>query len=222
MIFPDIGFMIVNGKDSLGFSIECQADKTHDGTQDEFLYIDKFTGTACALLWKNTAAFSTTYIKELVASLQNKQVKEVDNMNEEQMKTLLESILGGLKDEFNAKVDEIKSSVEEKVSTLESKVETVVSEVKAEVDKANGSVEALAEGFAETKETIKAMSEKQISASVEPAPVVPAPAVVPAGAAIVANSDVTPPSDDKKQKIAEINASNMTMVEKIKAINALK
>ena len=214
-LFPDISFMTVNAKDSLGFSIECYPDKTHESPEDGFMYIDEFTGLGCAMLFKNTAAFSGTYIRELVASLNKPKVKVEDNMNEEQMKALL----AGLLDNFKT---ELKASVE----SMESKVDTMITEVKAEVDKANKQVEDLAVSLAETKEELKATKVEPViepvvvaaAAVVQP----PAPAVLAAGQVVVPNGDFAKPEDDFEKKLQEINASTMTPLDKCKAITRLR
>jgi len=211
-LFPDISFMTINAKDSLGFSIECTADKTHDGAEDDFLYVDEFTGLGCAMLFKNTAAFSGTYIRELVASLQKKPNKKVeDNMNEEQMKALLDTLLASVE----TKLEAVQSSVEQKV-------DTIVSEVKAEVDKANTEIAALATSLAETKEKINASAAITVEpavvvASVDPS-TVPTPTVITAGQVVVPNSDLEGQKKDKKTRLAEVWASDKTMLEKQKEI----
>ena len=55
------------------------------------------------------------------------------------------------------------------------------------------------------------------------APVVepPAPTVISAGQTVVPNKDISENNDDIKAKVLEINASNMNMVEKLKAISRL-
>jgi hypothetical protein len=207
-LFPDIAFMAINGQAALGFSIECNANKTHDGIDDGYLYIDDFTGLGTAMLWKNTAAFEGTYIRELVA---NKQ-KDGNEMTEEQMKALLDAMMI----EVKASVAEVKSSVE-----------TMVTEVKAEVDKANTQVEALAVGLVETREEIKAsivVAEPVVEPVVVEAAVVPvvAPTVLAAGQTVVPNGNITQTADEKALKIKEINASTMNPLEKAKAITKLK
>lgn len=206
-LFPDISFMTINAKDSLGFSIECTADKTHDGTEDGFMYIDEFTGLGCAMLFKNTAAFSGTYIRELVASLNKPTEKVEDNMNEEQMKALL----AGLLDNFKT---ELKASVE----SMESKVDTMVTEVKAEVEKANGEIATLAVSLAETKEELKASKPVVVAAAAEPVVEPPAPAVLAAGQTVVGNGDLAGEPKTKKQKIAEVWVSDKSMQEKMREV----
>lgn len=211
-LFPDIAFMTVNGQAALGFSIECNADKTHNGVDDGFLYIDEFTGLGTAMLWKNTAAFGGTYIRELIANKTKETEKHMEFTKEE-----LQSMIEAMVTKFEASVADVKSSVE-----------TMVTEVKAEVDKANTQVEALAVGLVETREEIKAskvvaepiVEPVVVQASVEP--VVVAPTVLAAGQVVVPNANITQTADDKAQKIAVINASAMSPLEKVKAITKLK
>ena len=218
--FPDVAFMINNAVDALGFSIELNVNASQE-SEDTITATD-ITFTGAATLWKKCAAYESTEFRQLVAS--RLKAKGIDNdMNEEQMKALLGEMLNGIKAELNS---------------VKENMESVVSEVKAEVDKANSQVEQLALGLLETKEAIKAQqepaapTEKQevtpVSAEVEPivdpvAPVVepPAPTVISAGQTVVPNKDISENNDDVKAKVLEINASNMNMVEKLKAISRL-
>jgi predicted RNA-binding Zn ribbon-like protein len=161
------------------------------------------------MLFKNTAAFSGTYISELVASLSKSTEKVEDNMNEEQMKALL----AGLLDSFKT---ELKASVE----TMESKVDAMSTEVKAEVEKANGEIATLAVSLAETKEELKASKEAPVvvAAAAEPVVQPPSPAVLAAGQTVVGNGDLGDQPKTKKQKIAEVWASEKSMQDKMKDI----
>ncbi len=138
--FPDIAFMIVNGKESMGFSVECYINDTHDGEDDGFLYVDDLTFVGCAMLWKNTAAFSGTYIRELVA-----QRKDDVGMTKEEIQGLFSEALV----EFGKVVD------------------TKVSEVVAKFEKVNTDIEALACGLAETKDILKSQTEVVTNETIE-------------------------------------------------------
>jgi hypothetical protein len=170
-----------------------------------------FTG-ACTL-WKKCAAFESTEFRQLVAS-KFKTEKVEDNMNEEQMKTLL----AGLLDNFKTELAGVKESMD-----------TMVTEVKAEVDKANKQVEDLAVALAETKDEIKASKEPVapaeppvVQAAVEPKVEPPVPAVIAAGQTVVSNGDFEKQKVDIEKKRMEINASNMSPLDKCKAITKLR
>jgi hypothetical protein len=216
--FPDVAYLINNAVESLGFSIELNLNKYIE--DDTTLTATDVTFTGAAVLWKKCAAFESTEFKQLVAS-RNKQNKK-DDVNMEFSKEDMQALLGEFMNTINASIAEVKTSVEQKV-------ESVVAEVKAEVDKANGEIATLAVSLAETKEEIKATKSEPVvdpdpttvSASTEPAPVAPAPTVLAAGQSVVANSDFKQ-TEEYKQKVTEINASNMSMMEKLKAIGNLK
>jgi hypothetical protein len=198
--FPDVAFMVVNGKQSLGFSVELYADEVHDGEEDGFLYVDKFTGTGCAILWQNTCAFGSTRITELVAK------KETDSMDKEQIKAMV--------DEFAPSVAlAFAEAMGEKFAELALKFETT-----------NTQIEQLAMSIVE----LKASKEEQvvepvIEASSEPVvePVVDSEEVVALKAQIEElkaskepqrqtaqfASVVSKFADFGKDKVAEINAN---------------
>jgi hypothetical protein len=215
-IFPDISFMTINAKDSLGFSIECFPDETHDGADDGYLYIDKFTGLGAAMLFKNTAAFSGTYIKNLVASLQtNLNIKDDVNMTPDEMKQCMK--------------DAMSEMMQEMVDGMDTKVAASITEVNAEVVKVNAQVEALALNLVEVQAAIIASAViPVVEPVVEPivaavvAPVLPLIPVPTANQIIVANADLNPQVDDSEAKMNEINTSSMSMMEKCKAITKLK
>ena len=66
--YPEIADLIVCGMASLGFSIECYLTKEHDA--DGITVIDEFEGCGCAILWKSKAAFEDTFISQLAAARQ--------------------------------------------------------------------------------------------------------------------------------------------------------
>lgn len=223
MLFPDISFMAVNGKDSLGFSIEVLADQTHDDNDNGFLYIDEFTGTGCAMLWKNTAAFSGTYIRELVASLQNKKAKDDVNMNEEQMKVLLDGFVANIKAEVGESISKVNEEMgklalglaETQESLKAQAEEKKAAKLKAAEDKAK--VEEEAKLKAEQEKIKAAQKEAEEKAKFEAAK----PPVPGVGQFMMGNSDLKPTDADRQKKLDEIYASNMSTLEKCKAVSRL-
>lgn len=137
--FPDIAFMIVNGKSALGFSIEAMVNDYHDGESDGFLYIDDMTFVGCALLWQSTAAFGSTQLTQLVA-----QRKDGIKLSKEELQALFAEALV----QFSATVD--------------SKIESIT----AGFAKINEQIEQLAMGVVEVNSIVKAQKEEVISEEV--------------------------------------------------------
>ena len=84
--FPGVAFQAINAKDSLGFSVEMYCPDCEFGEDDDFVYIKQFTGTGCAMLFSECAAFGDTYIKELVA---RRMKGEESNMNKEELQVAI-------------------------------------------------------------------------------------------------------------------------------------
>lgn len=197
--FPDIGFMVYNGAEALGFSVECFTNESHENDeQDGYVYVDEFTGVGCAMLWKNSAAFQDTYIKELAASR-----KKDDNLNKEEMQELFKEFTAGLDTKFaevKASIDAIDAKVEAQATELKASVETQVTEMKASID-------AQAE---QAKVVIEASAEQ-----LKP----PAPSAVQT---VLANADVTDAKPTKAERIAKINAStDLGLLDKLKQIKKI-
>jgi hypothetical protein len=94
--YPEIADLIVCGMASLGFSIECYSTKEHDA--DGITVIDEFEGCGCAILWKAKAAFEDTFISQLAAARQKgmgdmaeKNKPQVQAAEDEQMKQQTEA-----------------------------------------------------------------------------------------------------------------------------------
>lgn len=194
--FPDIAWMVMNGKDALGFSIEC--DILESSEEEDLIYINRFVGTGCALLWKNVAAFSDTYIRELAASRR----KVEDSVNKEEMQSLF--------DGFLAKVDE-------KIAAVQAATDAKMEEVKASIEASNAKVEeikASVEASDEKIDEIKASVEgkvEEIKAGLEIKP--PAPT---AGQGVIPNGDLT---DTKEVALQKIHANKeLSMEEKLREI----
>lgn len=190
--FPEEAFMIVNGADSLGFSVEWYATKTHE--DEQCVYMDEFQGAGCAILWKNCAAFSDTFIETLAASRAKKNRSD-NSMNEQEKKELIESIMAGLDEklkDYEQKIKEIKASVENVKSEVEDSVKASIDEAKAEMEKAK----------------------EEFKASIDiPQPETQNPAKNPFEGG---------EEKGKEEKIAEINASNMSLAEKIREITKVR
>ena len=224
--FPEEAFMIVNGMDSLGFSVEWYATKYHD--ENDLRYMDEFEGIGCALLWKNVAAFSETFISKLAASKQNRS----DSMTEQEKKEILDSVMDSVQEKVDAAVkagieqvaakfdeqnkanEEIMASVEAATKALtESKAELQASIelLKQEAEKKEA-LEAEAEAEEQEEDAVKPM---EASAEVKDIP-------APTATQSVVPNPIVSAADEKAQKMSEIQASSMTGIEKIRAITKLR
>ena len=190
--FPEEAFMIVNGADSLGFSVEWYATKTHE--DEGKVFMDEFQGAGCAILWKNCAAFSDTFIETIAASMEKKNRSD-KKMNEQEKKEIIDSIMAGLDEklkDYEKKIEEIKASVDNVKGEVEESVKASIEEIKADVEKAKDTVEA----------------SKEIPAP-ETQKIAPNP--------FEANEEET-----KEEKIAKINASDMSLAEKLREITKVR
>lgn len=190
--FPEEAFMIVNGADSLGFSVEWYPTKTHE--DEDKVFMDEFQGAGCAILWKNCAAFSDTFIETLAASMEKKNRSD-KKMNEQEKKEIIDSIMAGLDEklkDYEKKIEEIKASVDNVKGEVEESVKASIEEIKADVEKAKDKVEASEE--------------------------VPAPETQD----IAPNPFEASKEETKEDKIEKINASDMSLAEKIRAITKVR
>lgn len=190
--FPEEAFMIVNGADSLGFSVEWYATKTHE--DEDKVFMDEFQGAGCAILWKNCAAFSDTFIETLAASMEKKNRSD-KKMNEQEKKEIIDSIMAGLDEklkDYEKKIEEIKASVDNVKGEVEESVKASIEEIKADVEKAKDTVEASKE--------------------------VPAPKTQK----IAPNPFEASEEETKEDKIAKINASDMSLAEKLREITKVR
>ena len=190
--FPEEAFMIVNGADSLGFSVEWYATKTHE--DEDKVFMDEFQGAGCAILWKNCAAFSDTFIETLAASMEKKNRSD-KKMNEQEKKEIIDSIMAGLDEklkDYEKKIEEIKASVDNVKGEVEESVKASIEEIKADVEKAKDTVEASKE--------------------------VPAPETQK----IAPNPFEASKEETKEEKIEKINASDMSLAEKLRAITKVR
>lgn len=190
--FPEEAFMIVNGAEALGFSVEWYATQTHE--DEENVYMDEFQGAGCAILWKNCAAFSDTFIETLAAS-RDKKNRSDKSMNEQEKKEIIDSIMAGLDEKlkgYEEKIDEIKASVEKVKGDVEESVKASIDEVKADMEKAKDEFKAsVAIPQPKTQEPAKNPFEGGVEKS-------------------------------KEERIAEINASDMSLAEKLHEITKVR
>lgn len=111
--FYDVCYMIKNAKDSLGFSVEVVISDMEE--RSDFYFVNDFTFTGVAILYKNLAAFKDT---QLAAQRKNKQQKESDVlMNEEQFTKFMET-MGNMQNaitELGNKVDALATKEPEKM-----------------------------------------------------------------------------------------------------------
>lgn len=190
--FPEEAFMIVNGADSLGFSAEWYPTNTHE--DDSTIFMDEFQGAGCAILWKNCAAFSDTFIETLAAS-RDKKNRSDNSMNEQEKKEIIDSIMAGLDEKlkgYEEKIGEVKASVEKVKGDVEESVKASIEEVKSDMEKA--------------KDEFKASVAIPQPKTQEPAK----------------NPFEGGEEKSKEEKIAEINASNMSLAEKLHEITKVR
>ncbi len=217
--FPDEAYMILNGVDALGFSVEWYATKTHEN--EELVYMDEFEGCGCAILWQNCAAFGDTFIERLAAA-RDKNRSDVE-MTKEEMQELMKEFQAGVEKTLAEKLetiekaqDEIKAALDSKASTEDVEgIKEQVEAAKEAAEKAKGEVEAMQaaaeksaeeDGKDEPAEPTKAAAED-----------IPAPK---AGQGIAPNPNVG--EGDKEAEIGKINASAMNPLEKIREITKLR
>ena len=244
--FPDECYMILNGIDALGFSVEWYATKTHEDS--EYIYMDEFEGAGCAILWQNCAAFSDTFIEKLAAA-RDKNRSDVE-MTKEEMKAFAAEVAGIVNESVEARFkqleeaqDEIKASVEAAkfdASVLD-EVKASIAEVKAsiadEVQKVaemkSASAEVVAKVTENEPEIIEAGAENPVVDGATPQEVVAKPmeAEVPkeegfvppmpkTGQHVEANPLMA--SESKEDAIRKIEASNMTAIQKLTEITKLR
>lgn len=212
--FPSEAYMIVNGADALGFSVEWYATQTHEDEQN--LYMDEFEGIGCALLWKNCAAFSDTFIEKLAAAHE----KESDNnmsMTKEEKDALIseigDAIVAGLAERFEG-IDKAQAEVKASIDEVKAQVEAQ----KAASDEIKASVEAAKADIEAGKAEVEAMKAEQVKAEDEQPEEIPAPKA----GQHVEPSPIEAGADDKANQIAKIKASNMTLAEQVKAITKIR
>ena len=221
--YPDEAYMILNGAGSLGFSLEWYATATHE--DEEIIYMDKFEGCGCAILWQNCAAFSDTFIEKLAAAKANRSDVE---MTKEEKDALVKEIAASVAESMEERLQKIeheqtlmKSAAEaEKVTISEiKKVNDAISEVKAAIEKAQGDVDAIKaaaeeKGEDEPEDGEEGKEPEPLKASNEEIPTPKAGQHV-AGNPLVGN-------DDRETKLAEIKASAMNPMDKLKEITKLR
>ena len=152
--FPDIADYIKQNKSEMGFSVEmlCRAEEL-----DDYINVTDVEFTGVAMLFKDCAAYQSTYIDYIVA--QRKDIKnkmdetKVKELLAEQNKVLCEAVgklIEPLKDDVEklkgAKVEAEKVEVTEPEKTVSKEsVEELSAKFDAMEEKANKSLEAIAE-----------------------------------------------------------------------------
>lgn len=151
--FPEVAFQTMNAKNSLGFSVEMYVE-AHKDEGDDFTYIDSFTGTGCAMLFSECAAFGETYIKQLVAQRE----KGVMKMNKEELQALLAASIDAAVSKVSdamelkfsdalAKFSDLSNAVAEVSGKFDAQKEEITNEtidnLKAELEKVKASVETI-------------------------------------------------------------------------------
>ena len=148
--FPDIADYIKQNKSEIGFSVEmlCRAEEL-----DDYINVTDVEFTGVAMLFKDCAAYQSTYIDYIAA--QRKDIKnkmdetKVKELLAEQNKVLCEAI-GKLIEPLKADIEKLKEAEKIEVTEPEKTVsKESVEELSAKFDameeKANKSLEAIAE-----------------------------------------------------------------------------
>ena len=221
---PWLAEMTVNAMDALGFSVEMYPTEVRNDDKKNIQYIDEFKGMGCAMLWSSSAAFSQTFIEKIAASRSDKMNEEMKKFVEEQIeaanvehaKSLAEvtELIGKLnasveelvnkQEEMAAQADEIKASVEEIQKPAEP----------PQAAEPEPPVEDKGDEVAELKAQLEA-----IKASIAQ-PAIPTPK---AGQNPAQNPNLGEDEDAKyKAEVEKINASNMSPLDKLKAIAKAK
>lgn len=224
--FPEVAELILNGMDALGFSAEWYVTASHAVGDTE--YMDEFEGAGCAILWKNTAAFSQTFIEKIAASRGDKMA---DEKKVEQAEAKVEA-----EAQADTAVD-IQANTEQVIAVEEVKAEDVVevdanaidldATIKAAVEENFSPLMSALEQINATLEKLNERLEKREKAEAEKAEVEETVPVM----ATVAPKDVPVPKAtqtvvanplnegvSKEQEMQEIYASKMSMEDKLKAI----
>lgn len=203
--FSDEAWMIFNGADALGFSVEWYPTVTH--VEDDTEYMDEFEGCGCAILWKNVAAFSQTFIDKIAAARSDVEMTEKEK---QEFTELINASIDSKFAEVKASIDEIKASKES--------IEASIEEIKAKPVEMPEDIKASIEELKASVEEVKTKSEADIAelkASNE-TPKIPQPKT---GQHVEDNPVM---ASDNKDEIAKINASAMSPLEKLKEIAKIR
>lgn len=146
--FPEVAFQATNAKSSLGFSVEMYCPECETGEEDDFVYVKQFTGTGCAMLFSECAAFGDTYIRELVA---RRMKAEELTMNKEEMQL---AISAGIEAAADKLTELVAGKVEETLTKL-AELETAVATLDGKMEAQKAEVDA--DEVAELKTTIAAL-----------------------------------------------------------------
>lgn len=157
--FPEVAFQATNAKSSLGFSVEMYCPESRCGEDEDFVYVDRFTGTGCAMLFSECAAFGDTYIKQLVA---RRMKTEELGMNKEEMQVAISAGIDAAVDKLTemmaGKIEDTLTKlaeIETAVATLDGKVEAQKAEADAEEVKAlKATIASLEASKAELEEKV--------------------------------------------------------------------
>lgn len=204
--FPDESRIIIDGMDSMGFSVEWYITASHE--DDDTIYIDDFEGCGCAILWKDRAAFDSTYVSKIAA----RSDVEMTEKEKQEFTELINASIDSKLEEIKASIEEVKASkesIEASIEELKAKPVEIPEEIKASIDEIKSKAEAYDADIAELKA-------QKIQASVAE-PVIPQPK---ASQHVEENPVIA--SEDKVSAIDKINASAMSPMEKLKEITKLR
>ncbi len=159
--FPDVAYMIQNAKGALGFSVETYPLEKCMG-DDGFEHITSLEFTGLCVCWSEVAAYTDTFITQLVATRQK--TKEIDNdMNEEQLKAMFAEFSKGITEE----ISKVQASVDQRFAEEAKKTEELEAAKKLEATK-----QVEAEAVIKLEAANKELADKlaKLQASIIPGP----------------------------------------------------
>ena len=229
---PEICASIKKEKKDLGFSYELLASKFE--VDKDIMYVTELVFIGACLLYKDCAAYGDE--TQLLAA-QTKR-KEVDKMEDKDLKTIVTAILAGI-DEKNKKEQEVDlgkqvtdlvsalSTITESIEENKKSIEEVAMEIgvlkseKVEASKIEAPVFEDGVNYkynAETKEFVKIEATKE-----DPKAEVPVPQTLQAGKEVVDNKDLNAGKKDFSAEKEAIWASkDLSPMQKLSKISKLK
>jgi len=235
--FPEVADMILLGMDALGFSIEVYPTRTHMSEDKTIEYIDEFDGSGCAVLWKMSAAFENTFIEKIAAKNRRKSMDK-DKQSQEQKPVDAAKTDEQKVDAAAGKTEEPKQEQAKDQPVLADKQ---IDAMCAALDDFSAKIDAATAQFNELAEALKELADKKADDGVkasaddepkdeeeqeeeEPTKVDASKKDVPAPSA-VQHAVPNPALDNevnKQSELDKINASAMSMMDKLVAISKLR
>lgn len=223
--------LIMDAMDALGFSVEWFTTSKHE--DDECVYIDKFEGAGCAILWQNRAAYKNTFIEKLAAKNNNR--SDAD-MTEKEMKELVGKVADVVKASMDERLKTIEdaqmamtktleglnsagdNSLSESINAIKETVDAIKAaqeENKATVEANKADIEAIKASMEQTADEDSDVGDEPNKASADE----PTPA--PKSGQQVVDNPLNG-ADDKAARLEKITASNMSLADKLKEITKVR